>query len=123
MRLFILKDGRPLEIFDMKEWGRWHDSHDCEVTKTEFEMENRGNIIIQTIFMGFDATGIEHDGEPKIYRTRIMKGAGSRHDSNVNPEKYTYATIEEALAGHKTAEEFMGVVMKEREDKINEEEK
>ena len=87
---YILKDKVPVECPDLHTWGKWMETADRHVDRTEITPE----IEVSTVFLGLDHNWGE--GSPVLFETMIFGGTHAE-------EQDRYTTWEDAEAGHKRA--------------------
>lgn len=90
MKTYILLNDHSVQIEpDLKKWGKWMESADRHVAKTDL-----GEVWISTVFLGID----HGFGEklPVLFETMIFGGVRDQ-------EQWRYTTWDEAVAGHEKA--------------------
>lgn len=88
---YILDDtGNPVLCNDILAWGRWFETADRTVEKTQI-----GDVLVSTAFLSLDHRW-DVSGMPVLYETMIFGGQHSDYQ-----ERYT--TREEAVEGHRRA--------------------
>lgn len=75
-----------IQVHDLLEWGKWMQTADRKVAKTEIDGQR-----ISTVFLGLDHNW--DAGPPAIFETMVFGGA-------LDGEQDRYSTWEEAEAGH-----------------------
>lgn len=90
--MYIL-DGRQPVPATAEEWGRWFQTADRTVRKTEIHHPTRGMIEVSTVFLGLDHGW---DGRVQLYESMTF-GDGVTDENQV---QIRYATWDEAEAGH-----------------------
>ena len=85
-RFWILKDGQPFPVDDIKEWVRWFETQERVLARDE-----RDGVRISTVFLGIDS-GFE-GGSPVLWETMVF---GGDHDGDM----YRYCSQLAALVGH-----------------------
>jgi hypothetical protein len=95
---YILDDaGNPVAVRDILEWGRWYETADRTVCKTEV----RPGVRVSTIYLGLDHG---FGGRPLLYETMVF---GLPDGSPLEDYQERYATRAEAVAGHWRAVELV----------------
>ncbi|MCJ7828738.1 MAG: hypothetical protein MUP81_03235 [Dehalococcoidia bacterium] len=84
---YILDGHRPIIEKDLLTWGKWIETADRKVARTEI-----GQVKISTVFLGLDHQFGE--GEPLLFETMVF---GGKYDQ----EQERYSTWDEAEKGHK----------------------
>lgn len=87
---YILEGKEPKLVEDVIEWGRWFETADRHVAKTDLP----NNVRVSTVFLGLDHNFL--GGKPILFETMIF---GGKHDQY----QERYFTWEEAEKGHKQA--------------------
>lgn len=88
--LFMLdEDKRPVSMTDVLAWGRWFETADRLVARTELLS---GRFVV-TIFVGVRSNP---SGPPRLFETLL----GNLEDERILGSEGTAATWEEALANH-----------------------
>ena len=83
---FVLDGHLPVRCENVIEWGKWFETADRKVAKTENE-----GVQVSTVFLGSNHNW--GDGPPLLFETMIF---GGKHDG----DQERYSTREEAEAGH-----------------------
>ena len=81
------KNGNPKKEKDLLVWGRWFNTADRKVART-----NIGKTLISTVFLGLDHRFVGQ-GRPILYETMVFGG-------KLNYKMKQYCTKEEAIKGH-----------------------
>jgi hypothetical protein len=99
---WMLKDGIPVPVEDVREWERWWEvsKADCIVAKTTI-----GEVEVSTVFLGRDHSFMA--GSPPILFETMVFG-GERDQAVVR-----YSTLEEAMHGH---ERIVGLIRGDHPD-------
>lgn len=92
-RMYILKDGQPLEVHDFLTWARWFETAERHIGLTQ-----RDEIRVSTVFLGLDHRFV--GSRPILYETVIFGGEHDQYQSRCS-------TREQALEIHKRACELV----------------
>lgn len=85
---YILRDGEPVPVDDVIEWGRWFEGADEE---RRIGATDVGDVHVSTVFLGLDHS-FGH-GPPLLFETMVF---GGEHDEWQD----RYSTRTQAEAGH-----------------------
>ncbi|MEE8607179.1 MAG: hypothetical protein V3S55_06230 [Nitrospiraceae bacterium] len=83
---YILEDKKPVLEPDLLAWGRWFETADRHVAKTDV-----GEVHVSTVFLALDHNW--GDGPPLLFETLVFGGALAERMNR-------YSTWDEAEAGH-----------------------
>lgn len=87
MNRYILKNRVPVPEPDLLTWGRFFESKDRIVARTDL-----GDVHVSTVFLGLDHR-FTNSGDPILFETMVFGGA---HDG----DQERYCTWDDAERGH-----------------------
>lgn len=93
-KYILNKKGEPQLEPDLIKWAEWFETADRVLTKSEIN-----GVTISTVFLGLDHAF--NGGPPLIYETVILGSKRFEH------HQWRYPTPEQALEGHRKAEELV----------------
>jgi len=77
MKMYILDGHTPVEVDDPLTWGRWFETANRVVRKTETKAKYDGTpvglIQVSTVFLGLDHN-LSGSGEPVLFETMVFGG-------------------------------------------------
>ena len=95
MTNYILEGKQPVKCDDIIQWGKWFETGDRVVAKTE-----KDGVSVSTVFLGIDHSFEE--GEPVLFETMIFGG-------DRDEDMWRYSTWDEAEKGHAEACRLAGM--------------
>jgi hypothetical protein len=91
-RYFILRDGEVIEEPDYSTWSAWYESSFKDVEL--IAEDDLGGSVVTTRFLSM-AMSLAQNSPPMIFETVVRGGW-------MDNEKERFATLQEAMTGHKT---------------------
>lgn len=97
MKHYILLPNRQIAETDWLTWGKWFETADRDVAKTETELH-----LISTVFLGIDHNFWDR-GPPLLFETMVFSKGDGDIDWGSADDCWRYSSWDDAETGHKAA--------------------